>query len=58
MVGDHANISVIRKNDALSLNGVFIVVRASDGFIDLTQLCKAGGERINIGRDSIILKLI
>ena len=46
MVGDDANISVIRKNDALSLNGVFIVVRASDGFINLTQLCKAGGERL------------
>jgi predicted GIY-YIG superfamily endonuclease len=37
---------ILTSNKQLILNGVQIIARQSDGFINLNQLCKAGGKQI------------
>lgn len=37
-------VLTLNTNNSLVLNGIDIIVRPSDGYINLTQLCKAGGK--------------
>jgi len=38
------NIDLIIENNILTLNDIKIIARKSDGFINATQMCKAGGK--------------